>query len=142
MSLPHRPVQLISLAAAYGVTAWSRRAGASPLASASNDASASVSGPSALSSAYLFVWAFFGAYLFQAIIFGIWSIFLYPFYFSPLRNLPQPKTGNTFLLGQFPRINREATGKPAQDWCVPFLSLSLALVATIPLTFQDQLHPQ
>ncbi|KJR84851.1 cytochrome P450 monooxygenase [Sporothrix schenckii 1099-18] len=110
MSLPNRPVLLISLATAYGATAWSRRAGASTLNA--GDAP----GPSALTSAYFFAGTFVCAYLFQAIAFGIWSIFLYPFYFSPLRHLPQPKSGNVFLLGQFPRIQREATGKPALDW--------------------------
>ena len=115
MSLPQRPILLLSLVVAYGTTAWSRRAGASPLTSADE-----ASGPSTLTSAYFFAWTFAGAYLLQCIAFGIWSIFLYPFYFSPLRHLPQPKTGNTFLLGQFPRINREPTGKPALEWCVCF----------------------
>lgn len=123
MSLPQRPILLLSLVAAYGATAWSRRAGASPLTSAGDHA-----GPSALTSAYFFAWTFVGAYLLQCLSFGIWSIFLYPFYFSPLRHLPQPKTGNTFLLGQFPRITREATGKPALEWYVcPLIWLTFSL---------------
>ncbi|CAK7235748.1 hypothetical protein SBRCBS47491_009401 [Sporothrix bragantina] len=120
MAFPQRPVLVLSLVAAYGVTAWSRRTGAlasvatSPLDSAAN--STIDSGPSVLSSASHFAWIFVGAYLVQCIAFGIWALYLYPNFFSPLRHLPQPKSGNVFLLGQFPRINREATGKPALEW--------------------------
>ncbi|CAK7205634.1 hypothetical protein SEUCBS139899_008412 [Sporothrix eucalyptigena] len=114
MSLPQRPVLVLSLVVAYGVTTWSRRAGASALDTAAD--SVTYSGPSMLSSAYLFASTFVGTYLVQCIAYGIWSLFLYPFYFSPLRHLPQPKSGNVFLLGQFPRINRETTGKPALEW--------------------------
>ncbi|CAK7220022.1 hypothetical protein SCUCBS95973_004016 [Sporothrix curviconia] len=113
MDFPQRPILVLSLVAAYGVTAWSRRAG--PLASLASP-SLDSPGPSILSSASLLAWAFVGAYLFQCIAFGIYSLLLYPFCLSPLRHLPQPRSGNVFLLGQFPRINREATGKPALDW--------------------------
>ncbi|KAI4729451.1 cytochrome P450 monooxygenase [Aureobasidium sp. EXF-10728] len=56
-----------------------------------------------------------------AIFFGIlairffYSSFIYPFFFSPLRHLPQPKQ-TSLLFGQFGRILREPTGYPHREW--------------------------
>ncbi|KAF2675837.1 cytochrome P450 [Lentithecium fluviatile CBS 122367] len=44
-----------------------------------------------------------------------WSVFVYPFYFSPLRNLPSPPDAN-LLLGHYKRIFKEPTGQPQRDW--------------------------
>jgi cytochrome P450 len=45
----------------------------------------------------------------------IWSCLIYPFYFSPLRHLPQPKQTSLFF-GQFWRIIKEPTGLPQREW--------------------------
>ncbi|KAI9640865.1 hypothetical protein NHQ30_010706 [Ciborinia camelliae] len=42
-------------------------------------------------------------------------MFLYPFYFSPLRHLPSPK-GGSWWNGQWNRISAEPTGEPMLDW--------------------------
>lgn len=45
----------------------------------------------------------------------LWASFVYPFFLSPLRHLPQPKQ-TSLLFGQFLRIIREPTGIPHQEW--------------------------
>ena len=47
--------------------------------------------------------------------FFTWHVLLYPFFFSPLRNLPRPSEGN-LILGHFPRIYRETMGEPQKRW--------------------------
>jgi cytochrome P450 len=44
-----------------------------------------------------------------------WSCLIYPFFFSPLRHLPQPKQ-TSLLFGQFFRIIKEPTGLPHREW--------------------------
>lgn len=46
---------------------------------------------------------------------AIYTIFLYPFYFSPLLRLPEPE-GSHWLLGQFRRIADDPSGVPMLDW--------------------------
>ncbi|KAG9563092.1 cytochrome P450, partial [Aureobasidium melanogenum] len=44
-----------------------------------------------------------------------WASLIYPFYFSPLRHLPQPKQ-TSLLFGQFLKIIKEPTGVPQREW--------------------------
>lgn len=60
---------------------------------------------------------FFKLFFGQIFIYMIYAIFLYPFYFSPLRHLPTPK-GNHWLFGHAPRIVKEPNGAPTRDWIV------------------------
>ncbi|KAI4717520.1 cytochrome P450 monooxygenase [Aureobasidium sp. EXF-10727] len=45
----------------------------------------------------------------------IWLSIIYPFYFSPLRHLPQPKQ-TSLLFGQMYRILTESIGSPQSQW--------------------------
>ncbi|CAD0096884.1 unnamed protein product [Aureobasidium vineae] len=45
----------------------------------------------------------------------MWLSIIYPFYFSPLRHLPQPKQ-NSLLFGQMYRILTESIGSPQSQW--------------------------
>ncbi|EED14436.1 cytochrome P450, putative [Talaromyces stipitatus ATCC 10500] len=48
-------------------------------------------------------------------IFGIWKIYLRPFWFSPLRHLPEPK-GGTLFNGHAKLVPNERSGMPLQEW--------------------------
>jgi len=58
---------------------------------------------------------FASAWLLQFSAYAVWSVFLYPWYFSPLIGLPEAAGGH-WLLGHFRRISKEPTGVPHQDW--------------------------
>lgn len=45
----------------------------------------------------------------------LWDSFVYPFFLSPLRHLPQPKQ-TSLIFGQFLRIIKEPTGIPHREW--------------------------
>lgn len=47
---------------------------------------------------------------------GLWTVFLYPKVFSPLRGLPEPK-GGSWYNGHFARIRALPTGVPMTEWC-------------------------
>ncbi|KAL8832278.1 MAG: hypothetical protein Q9170_004935, partial [Blastenia crenularia] len=53
------------------------------------------------------------SFLFTPLI--IWNIILYPKFFSPLRDLPEPKE-NSLFMGQFAAIKNGPTGAPQQKW--------------------------
>ena len=91
-SIPIRAISLISLVASYLIVSqepgWSRR---------------QLLGTFLTTCAFqLFCWAF-------------WTVILYPKFFSPLRDLPEP-SGNSLLFGQFNRIRKEPSGFPQRDW--------------------------
>ncbi|KAL8727644.1 MAG: hypothetical protein Q9181_005627 [Wetmoreana brouardii] len=62
-----------------------------------------------------FLSTFLGLLSFVFTVLFVWSVVLYPKYFSPLRHLPGP-AGNSLLMGQFATIRKEPTGKPQQRW--------------------------
>ena len=101
MPLPQRPLVALSVVAAYAAASYARRAAQTP---------------SLASPILSFLAAGAVAYILQAAAYAVYAIFVYPHLLSPLRHLPQPATGNHVVLGQFPRMHREPTGKPAQDW--------------------------
>ncbi|GAB7340866.1 hypothetical protein MBLNU457_7225t1 [Dothideomycetes sp. NU457] len=55
------------------------------------------------------------AYLTAELAMATWRILLWPYFFSPLRHLPQPK-GNSIFMGQFYRILKEPSGVPQREW--------------------------
>ncbi|RYP51964.1 hypothetical protein DL768_002760 [Monosporascus sp. mg162] len=91
-SIPWRAVSLISLASAYFFVSreleWS---------------------------AWQFLGSFAATWTFQVVCWAVWSVLLWPKYFSPLRDLPEP-SGNSFLFGQFHRIRKEPAGIPQREW--------------------------
>lgn len=60
--------------------------------------------------------AFATAWMFQMVCWGIFTVFLFPQYFSPLRKLPGPKGDDHWMMGQYPRIVRQPTGVPMIEW--------------------------
>ncbi|KAI1416795.1 cytochrome P450 [Hypoxylon sp. FL1857] len=64
--------------------------------------------------------AFVATWSLQAFLVYTWRIVLYPKFFSPLRDLPEPK-GGSWLMGQFKEIRTRPSGIPMREW-----------VATIP----------
>ncbi|ETS87699.1 hypothetical protein PFICI_01527 [Pestalotiopsis fici W106-1] len=54
--------------------------------------------------------------LLEGFVLGVWSIILYPNFFSPLRHLPQPKDGNSWFMGQFKIIRELPSGYPHRKW--------------------------
>ena len=68
----------------------------------------------------------------QVLLGLLWQVILYPYLFSPIRHLPQPKVGpnlppavlsaktllqgNSFFNGQFKRIRVEPTAQPHREW--------------------------
>ncbi|RYP45269.1 hypothetical protein DL769_011473 [Monosporascus sp. CRB-8-3] len=91
-SIPWRAISLISLASAY----------------------VSVS-PEREWSAWQLLGTFATTWTFQVVCWAVWAVILWPKYFSPLRDLPEP-SGNSFLLGQFHRIRKEPSGIPHREW--------------------------
>ncbi|KAI1386568.1 cytochrome P450 [Hypoxylon trugodes] len=63
---------------------------------------------------------FFSLWSLQTFFYAVWAVILYPKFFSPLRGLPEP-TGNSWLMGQLPTIQKYPTGIPQRKW-----------IATIP----------
>ncbi|AEO54175.1 hypothetical protein MYCTH_2296433 [Thermothelomyces thermophilus ATCC 42464] len=51
----------------------------------------------------------------QGLAWALWSVILYPKLFSPLRGLPEP-SGNSWFMGQFPKILAMPTGNPMIEW--------------------------
>ncbi|KAL1880528.1 hypothetical protein VTK73DRAFT_5728 [Phialemonium thermophilum] len=92
MGLPWKSISVTSLACAYLVT------------SLSPDRSIS-----RLTAVFSTAWAL------QFLGWAIWSVFLWPKLFSPLRGLPEP-SNNSLFMGQGPRIFAEHTGDPMLDW--------------------------
>ncbi|KAK5956768.1 hypothetical protein OHC33_002256 [Knufia fluminis] len=52
----------------------------------------------------------------QWIVYSIYSVLLYPRFFSPLRDLPMVKEGNHPLMGQWYAITGEPSGEPMRRW--------------------------
>ncbi|KAF2670625.1 cytochrome P450 78A3 [Microthyrium microscopicum] len=59
--------------------------------------------------------AFLILYVLSMPVLFAFKAFVYPFFLSPLRNLPAPKGGN-LLFGHFPTIMREPSGAPMARW--------------------------
>ncbi|KUL89225.1 hypothetical protein ZTR_03650 [Talaromyces verruculosus] len=53
--------------------------------------------------------------LLSTVILSFYKIYLRPFYFSPLRHLPEPK-GGTLLNGHAKLVPNERSGMPLQEW--------------------------
>lgn len=45
----------------------------------------------------------------------VYSVILYPRFFSPIRNIPGP-TGGSFINGQASRIRKDPSGLPHREW--------------------------
>ena len=93
MGLPYRPMSAVALGATY--LASSRAASTWPSAS--------------------FLLAFAAFWALELALWAIYTVFLYPLYFSPLRHLPAP-AGNSWLVGQYAKIARLPTGVPMMEW--------------------------
>ncbi|RYO98550.1 hypothetical protein DL764_007057 [Monosporascus ibericus] len=91
-SIPWRVISLISLASAYVSVSREREWSAWQLLS-----------------------SFATTWTFQIVCWAVWAVILWPKYFSPLRDLPEP-SGNSFLFGQFHRIRKEPSGIPHREW--------------------------
>lgn len=61
--------------------------------------------------------SFVALWLVGLVLWGIWTIWIYPLFVSPLRKLPEP-SGNHWIWGQFRRIIAEPSGKPMRAWFV------------------------
>ncbi|KAF3062012.1 Cytochrome P450 72A15 [Daldinia childiae] len=95
-----------------------------------------------------FINTFVATWILQSFLVGIWNIFLYPFYFSPLRHLPGP-TGGSWINGHFKDIREKPTGIPMREWAtnIPndgiiryrFLFNSERLLVTGPKALADLL---
>ncbi|KAI0387932.1 cytochrome P450 [Hypomontagnella monticulosa] len=59
--------------------------------------------------------AFVAMWSLQSFLYGFWKMFLYPYFFSPLIGLPQPKRGSWFM-GNFWTIRDKPTGIPQREW--------------------------
>jgi hypothetical protein len=66
--------------------------------------------------------AFLAGWLLIFFIWGLWTVLVYPRYFSPLRHLPGPENAS-LLHGQWSRIRAEPTGAPHIDWWVIFSTI-------------------
>lgn len=53
----------------------------------------------------------------QLLAWVFWVIILYPKFFSPLRDLPEPR-GNSWFMGQFSAIVKLPSGGPMLEWYV------------------------
>lgn len=51
----------------------------------------------------------------QFALYSVWELFLYPTFFSPLRNLPTP-SGSHWLLGHGKKILADKPGAPMREW--------------------------
>jgi hypothetical protein len=58
---------------------------------------------------------FVGAWAAQWSCWAVWSILLWPRFFSPLRDLPQP-SGASLFNGHFSKILAEPSGIPHREW--------------------------
>jgi hypothetical protein len=50
-------------------------------------------------------------------VWGIWAVWIYPLFVSPLRHLPGP-SGNHWFMGQAQKIMAEPSGVPMREWFV------------------------
>ncbi|RYP23585.1 hypothetical protein DL767_008777 [Monosporascus sp. MG133] len=66
-------------------------------------------------SAWQLLRSFATTWTFQVVCWAVWAVLLWPKYFSPLRDLPEP-SGNSLLFGQFHRIRKEPSGIPHREW--------------------------
>ncbi|KAI2621394.1 cytochrome P450 [Hypomontagnella submonticulosa] len=62
-----------------------------------------------------FLGAFVAMWSLQTFLYGFWKVILYPFFFSPLIGLPQPKRTSWFM-GHFWTIRDQPTGIPQREW--------------------------
>lgn len=60
---------------------------------------------------------FLGLWLVGFVLWGIWAVWVYPLFVSPLRHLPEP-SDNHWLWGQFKKIIAEPSGRPMREWFV------------------------
>jgi hypothetical protein len=79
-----------------------------------------------------YIWTAVSLFLLQWLLYGVYSIVLYPKFFSPLRHLPSPEVsrsstgtgisllkpdqGASFFMGQFRAILANPSGIPMQKW--------------------------
>lgn len=56
-------------------------------------------------------------FFFELVVLIIWKVFLYPYYFSPLRHLPMPRGGH-WLWGHGMKLQNESQGNPSKEWYV------------------------
>lgn len=61
-----------------------------------------------------------GLYVFQVVTYSFYAMFIYPFYTSPLRNLPLVK-GGLPLVGQGRDLRKYGPGVMAKKWYVSVL---------------------
>ncbi|KAK3695255.1 cytochrome P450 [Podospora appendiculata] len=93
INLPYRPLTAVALGAGYVMA--SRVASSHPILS--------------------FIVSFTGLWIAQFAVWALWTVLVYPRFFSPLRGLPQPE-GNSLFNGQFAKIAQLPSGAPMTDW--------------------------
>lgn len=62
-----------------------------------------------------YTWTAVALFLLQWLVYGIYSVILYPRFFSPLRHLPSPP-GGSFFMGHFSKISADPPGQPMRQW--------------------------
>lgn len=55
------------------------------------------------------------SWLLSFLCWGLWTVILYPKFFSPLIGLPEPKNPS-WINGQYSKIREFATGVPMLEW--------------------------
>ena len=64
---------------------------------------------------------FTGLWIASLAAWGVWAVWIYPLFVSPLRHLPGP-SGNHWFMGQAKKIMAEPSGVPMREWFVDFIS--------------------
>jgi hypothetical protein len=59
--------------------------------------------------------AFAATFVIEAVAWGIWAVFIYPHYVSPLRHVGQAPNSH-WLFGHALKILKEPSGIPAREW--------------------------
>lgn len=95
MDLPWKRVTAVAAVAAYAATStlkqeWSRSA---------------------------FTKYFAASWLLSFLCWGVWTVILYPKFFSPLLGLPEPRNPS-WINGQYSKIRELATGVPMLEWYI------------------------
>lgn len=54
-------------------------------------------------------------YLVQFSLYNVWSILIYPHFFSPIRHVPEAP-GSSFFTGQTRTIMKASSGQPMREW--------------------------
>lgn len=61
------------------------------------------------------IWTAVSIFILEWFVYELYDVIVYPKFLSPLRHLPQP-SGANFILGHFPKIRKDPSGTPQQEW--------------------------